>query len=149
MFLAGSCRSGGKGEIGVCRLWAESGTLIHPPQLPRMYTILKSLVLIPTFTAPAPSASLLFPQAKFPAIAADPDALEPQVRSICTSYLEGLAWALAYYTRGPAAVDWSSPSSSGSKRGTQGGGGREEVAGASWTWCYPHHYAPLMAVSDH
>ncbi len=45
----------------------------------------------------------------------DPDS-SPVVRALCKSYVEGLAWCLAYYVTGCV----------------------------SWNWFFPYHYGPLM-----
>jgi hypothetical protein len=68
---------------------------------------------------------------------------------------DGICWVYRYYSWGPAAIEWlpdGSPvapeaRSGGGKGGGGGGGGAgQEPEGASWTWYYPSHYAPLMQV---
>lgn len=73
---------------------------------------------------------------------------------VAYEYVEGMQWVLRYYACGPAAIDWrrqQQQQGSGAAAGSSGssGGGDEGaalVSGASWSWCYAYHYAPLMQV---
>ncbi|WIA40164.1 hypothetical protein OEZ86_013561 [Tetradesmus obliquus] len=85
---------------------------------------------------------------------------------VAWDYMQGISWVLRYYTCGPAALQWQQhgqpaaaaaaagqqqlrgSNSSSSKKSKSASSSSSEAAagieGASWTWCYPHHYAPLM-----
>jgi hypothetical protein len=56
---------------------------------------------------------------------------------------------------GPAALDWlpddaggppppNAGLGAGGRGGRRGAAGADRTEGASWTWCYPFHFAPLM-----
>lgn len=67
----------------------------------------------------------------------DVDRVAPRVAH---EYLEGMNWVLRYYACGPAAIEWRQQQQQGSQGSSAG------VVGASWSWCYSYHYAPLMQV---
>ena len=63
--------------------------------------------------------------------------------------------ARRYYSMGPAALDWlpddaggppppNAGLGAGGRGGRRGAAGADRTEGASWTWCYPFHFAPLM-----
>jgi 5'-3' exonuclease len=60
---------------------------------------------------------------------------------VAWEYLEGMNWVLRYYACGPAAVSWRQQQPAAGSSGSSA-----EVPGASWSWCYKYHYAPLMQV---
>ncbi|KAF8063012.1 ALKBH8 [Scenedesmus sp. PABB004] len=66
---------------------------------------------------------------------------------VSADYLQGVDWVFRYYACGPATLQWQS-AAGGAGGGGPGGGiagaGAGAPDGASWTWCYPHHYAPLI-----
>lgn len=57
---------------------------------------------------------------------------------VAWEYLEGMNWVLRYYACGPAALDWRQQQHDSSDAAG--------IPGASWSWCYSFHYAPLMQV---
>ncbi|WIA19878.1 hypothetical protein OEZ85_005778 [Tetradesmus obliquus] len=56
---------------------------------------------------------------------------------VAWDYMQGISWVLRYYTNSSSSKKSKSASSSSSEAAAG-------IEGASWTWCYPHHYAPLM-----
>jgi hypothetical protein len=86
---------------------------------------------------------LLWPQMRFPELYVQYEGDVDRVASrVAYEYLEGTNWVLRYYACGPATVDWRQ------QQQQQQGGGGGDTPGASWSWCYSYHYAPLMQVRE-
>jgi hypothetical protein len=82
---------------------------------------------------------LLWPQMRFPELYVQYEGdVDKVASSVAHEYLEGINWVLRYYACGPATVDW--------RQQQQQQGGGADTPGASWSWCYSYHYAPLMQV---
>jgi hypothetical protein len=111
----------------------------------------------------APRPALRPPGASPPAAPALPFLpLSPQLVNSDLSPLpprcqDGICWVYRYYSLGPAAIEWlpdGTPLPASARKGGGGGKGGGSVVvgggggpeGASWTWFYPYHYAPLMQV---
>jgi len=83
------------------------------------------------------------PQARFPAELAAGKDIEKTASAVCRHYMDGICWVYRYYSLGPAAIQWlpdGSPVTSDTSAKS------DEPEGASWTWFFPYHYAPLMQV---
>jgi len=66
---------------------------------------------------------------------------------VAWEYLEGMNWVLRYYACGPAALDWRQQQhDTAVAAADHGSSDAAGVPGASWSWCYSFHYAPLMQV---
>lgn len=83
-------------------------------------------------------------QMRFPELYEDVDGDVDRVAArVAHEYLEGMNWVLRYYACGPAALVWRQRQQ---QQQDDIQGGSAGVAGASWSWCYSYHYAPLMQV---
>ncbi|KAG1660380.1 hypothetical protein FOA52_007285 [Chlamydomonas sp. UWO 241] len=59
---------------------------------------------------------------------------------VCRAFPEGVTWVHRYYSVGSAPLEYEHPAG----LGLSTAGGDTDPHGASWTWNFPFHYAPLM-----
>ena len=118
-----------------------NGSLVEP-QLVLCFSLfaLLHLIALQTPTQPHPLFQMRFPEL-YSQLDGDTDRVAARVAS---EYLQGMSWVLRYYACGPAAISWRQQQQQGGAGSSSGSAG--EVPGASWSWCYKHHYAPLMQV---
>lgn len=87
--------------------------------------------------------ALLNLQRRFPELYAQLEGDVDKVASrVAWEYLEGMNWVLCYYACGPAALDWGQQQQQEQQQGAVSAG----AVGASWSYSYSQHYAPLMQV---
>ncbi|GAX74490.1 hypothetical protein CEUSTIGMA_g1939.t1 [Chlamydomonas eustigma] len=70
--------------------------------------------------------------------------VEKVAQKACRAFLEGCTWVHRYYSLGSSTLSYNAISPAAPHIHTTGVQ-PPAVAGASWTWLYPHHYAPLMS----
>ncbi|KAF5827041.1 hypothetical protein DUNSADRAFT_1443 [Dunaliella salina] len=72
--------------------------------------------------------------------------IDKVAKQVARDFIDGMAWVYRYYSFGPATVLFHDDVHAANTAKMQGSAaGQAGVPeGASWTWTYPHHYAPLI-----